>query len=122
MEFGCDDTRIGDDEIVFRRISQCFVVRDENLHRMRPSTQAFKQNELSVYLESVTTPEAVASEGTEPYIVSLRVSLLREEGLGIVPDPSSGGPGHCRVTRRRTKGKLNRIVKGAEWVEGFAPQ
>ena len=121
MEFGCDDTRIGDDEIVFRRISQCFVVRDENLHTMRPSTQAFKQRDLSVYLRSQTTPEAVASEGTEPYMVSLRVSLLREEGLGIVLDPSSGGPGHCRITGRRTKGKLNRIVKDAKWVDGYAP-
>ena len=120
MEFGCDDARIGDDEIVFRRISRCFVVRDENLHTMRPSTQAFKQNELSVYLASMTTPAAVASEGTEPYMVSLPVSVLREEGLGIVIDTSSGGPGHCRITGKRTKGKLNQIVKKAKWIDGYA--
>ncbi len=121
MEFACDDTRIGDDEIVFRRISRCFVVPDENLHTMRPSTQAFKQHELSVYLESMTTPDAVASEGTESCMVSLSVAVLREEGLGIILDPSSGGPGHCLVTGRRTKGKLNRIVKKAEWVDGYSP-
>ncbi len=121
MEFEGDDTRIGDDEIALRRIPGNFVVYDENLRRQRPSTQAFKQRDLSAYLKSRTTPEAVAAEGTEPYMVSVRVAILREEGLGIVPDYSSGGPGHCRITGKRTKGKLNRIVKKSEWVEGFAP-
>ena len=121
MEFDCDDTKIADDEIVFRRIAESFVVHDENLQRLRPSTQAFKQDNLSVYLNSKTTPEKVASEGKEPYMVSVKVALLREVGLGIVLDPSSGGPGHCRITGNRTKGKLNRIAKSAEWVEGFAP-
>ena len=121
MELNCDNASIGDDEIVFRHIARAFVIHDENLDAMRPSTQAFKQKELSVYLASMTTPGSVASEGTEPYMVSLSVATLREESLGIILDESSGGPGHCLVTGRRTKGKLNRIVKKAEWVEYYAP-
>lgn len=120
-QFDRDAPGIGDDETVFRRIAAAFVVQDENLQRLRPSTQAFKQAELSVYLSSMTTPDAVASEGPEPYIVAINVGILRQLGLGIILDPSSGGPGHCLVTGRRTRSKLNQIVKQAEWVEGYAP-
>ena len=120
-ELDRDDPDIGDDQVVFRRIAGIFVIQDENLQRPRPSTRAFRQAELSVYLSSMTTPDMVASEGTEPYIVAINVGILRQLGLGIILDPSSGGPGHCLVTGRRTRSKLNQIVKQAEWVEGFAP-
>ena len=116
----CADASIGDQDTLLRRTAESFVVYDENLHRLRPSTQAFKQSELSVYLSSQTTPEAVISEGAEPYMVSIKVGLLSELGLDIVMDPSSGGPGHCLVTGPRTKGKLNQIVKNTEWVVGYA--
>ena len=121
-EFHHDDPGIGDDEIVFRRIAEVFVVNDENLQRLRPSTQAFRQDSLSVYLGSMTNPDTVASEGTEPYIAAISVGFLRQLGLGIILDPSSGGLGHCLITGRRTRGKLNRIVKETKWVEGFSPQ
>lgn len=39
----------------------------------------------------------------------------------MVRDRSSGGPGHCVITGRKTKGRLNRIVKQARWIEGYLP-
>ena len=86
MELDGDDTGVADDEVALRRIAESFVVYDENLQRLRPSTQAFKQDALSVYLNSQITPEVVASEGSEPYMVSIEVAVLRE--VGLVPQPA----------------------------------
>lgn len=126
MEHNGDDACIGDDETVLRRVSDSFVIYDENTLKFRPSTQAFLQDGpdglVSVYLRSETTPAAVAAGGPERHLASIRVGLLREVGLGIVRDPTSGGAGHCVITGRKTKGTLNRIVQNAEWVEGHAPQ
>ena len=118
-----DDTSIGDDEVILRRIA--FTTFDQNLQRRRPSTQFFKQDGtdglVSVYLLSETTPANVIDEGVERYLASVNVGLLRELGLGIVRDPTSGGPGHCVITGRKTKGRLNRIAQEAEWVEDYRP-
>ena len=118
-----DDTSIGDDEVILRRIA--FTTFDQNLQRRRPSTQSFKQDGtdglVSVYLLSETTPANVIDEGVERYLASVNVGLLRELGLGIVRDPTSGGPGHCVITGRKTKGRLNRTVQEAEWVEDYRP-
>ncbi len=123
---GEDDADIGDGEVVLRRVAEDFTVYDSNLQRRRASTQAFLQGGpdglVSVYLSSETTPEAIASGGPERFLVSITVGELRAQELGIVRDPSSGGPGHCVITGRKTKGRLNRIVQKAEWVEGYAPE
>ena len=121
-----DDPGIGDDEAVLRRIPEAFVVFDDNLQRLRPSTQAFRQGgtngPVSVYLLSATTPEEVSNEGHEPYLVSLRVGFLRELGPGIIRGPTYGGTGHCEIMGRKTRSILDRLAKFAEWVEGYAPE
>ena len=120
-----NDASIGDEEVVLRRVSEWSYTFDENLGRLRPSSQVFLQNGpdglVSVYLESETTHSAVANGGSEPYLASISVGELRELELGIIRDPSSGGPGHCEITGRKTRGKLNRIAKQAQWIPGYAP-
>ena len=120
-----DDASIGDGEVVIRRVSERSYAFDENLGRFRPSSQTFLQNGpdglVSVYLASETTPAQVSREGPEPYLASITAGELRELGLGIVRDPSSGGPGHCEITGRKTRGTLNRIARQAQWVPGYAP-
>jgi hypothetical protein len=126
-----DDANIGNEKVVLRRISDRSHVFDENLRRRRPSSDAFLQDGpdglVSVYLESETTHEAVASGGPEPFLVSISVGELRKaggelpNGLGIIRDPTSGGPGHCVITGRKTRGRLSQIAKQAQWVPGYAP-
>ena len=86
-----DDTSIGADQTVLRRVAENFITYDENTQKLRPSTQAFLQNGpdglVSVYLSSETTPGAVAAGGPEKYMASIKVGFLREVGLGIVRDP-----------------------------------
>ena len=120
-----DDHTIGDDEKVIRRVACKQHKTDENSGRTRPSTQAFIQDGpdglVSVYLLSETTPDAVAQEGNQPYQCIVAVGVLRQSGLGIIRTPESGGPGHCDITGRKTRGKLAPVVKAAQWVPGYAP-
>ena len=120
-----DDLSIDDDEIAVRRISHRDQTFDTELGRRRPTTQAFLQNGrdglTSVFLLTHTTPAEVAEDGKEEYLAAVRVGILRENGLGIVRSPESGGPGHCDITGRKTRGRLVRIVMQVEWVPGYAP-
>ena len=120
-----DDLTIGDNEVVIRRVGDDQHTFDNNIGRRRPATAAFLQDGadglVSVYLLAETTPGAVAGEGGQPYQVTIRVRALRENGLGIIRTPERGGPRHCDVTGRKTKGRLNRIVKQAEWIPEYEP-
>ena len=120
-----NDPTIGDDEKVIRRVARGQHKFDALLGRIRPSTQAFMQNGrdglASVYLLSETTPEAVAQEGNQPYQCTVTVGVLRQNGLGIIRTPDDGGPGHCDITGRKTKRRLDPIVSAAQWVSGYAP-
>ena len=120
-----NDPTIGDAEKVVRRVAGEQYTFDGNLGRTRPSTQAFRQDgrdgDVSVYLRSETTPDAVAQEGNQPYQCVVDVGVLRQNGLGIIRTPDKGGPGHCDITGRKTTGVLNRIVQTAQWVDGYAP-
>ena len=119
-----DDPGINDDEVVVRRVSRREQIFDPDVGRRRPASQAFLQNGrdglTSVYLMSETTPEEVAADGDEEYLAAVRVGVLRANGLGIIRTPESGGPGHCDITGRKTRGRLVRIVMLTEWVAGYA--
>ena len=125
MNLSNDDPGIGYHEIVLRRVARDEVVIDENTQRLRPARYTFLQGGrgglVSVYLAAETTPDAVAAGGPEEYLVSITVGLLRQLGLGIVRDSTVGGLGHCVITGRKTRGRLNQIVQNAVWVDGYAP-
>lgn len=120
-----DDLTIADDELVIRRIPQDHHIFDESIGRRRSTSQAFKQDGLdgriSVYLLSETTPEAVASQGSERYLVTVAVAVLRENNLGIIRATDSGGPGHCDIIGHKTGRRLRRIARQSQWVPGYAP-
>ena len=120
-----DDMTIGDDAMVIRRVSAKQQFFDENTGSRRPASMAFRQNgiagDVSVYLMLETTFDAVAAGGSQPYLCVVSVGVLRQNGLGIIRTPESGGPGHCDITGRKTTGRLRRIARQAQWVPGYAP-
>ncbi len=120
-----DDPGISDDEVVVRRVSRRDQIFDPEIGRRRPSSQAFLQSGrdglTSVYLMSETTPAEVAADGAEEYLAVVRVAVLRENGLGIIRTPESGGPGHCDITGRKTRGRLVQIVMQSQWIPGYTP-
>jgi hypothetical protein len=127
MEELVDDSSIGDDQLVFRRVRSDEFVFDKELNRFRPSTQAFLQDgpngPTSVYLTSETTPGAVSAEGDQSYLVVVPVGMFREMCLGIArTSPENAGPGHCDIIGRKTRGILHRVVCQAAWVPGYGPE
>ena len=120
-----DDLSISNDSVVVRRVALSEHIFDETIGRRRPSSQAFMQSGrdglVSVYLLSETTYETVARAGSQRYLATLTVGVLRENGLGIIRSPGASGPGHCDITGRKTRGHLNKIARSAEWVPGYAP-
>lgn len=83
--------------------------------------QSGRDGLVSVYLLSETTYEAVAQAGSQRYLAIVTVGILRENGLGIIRSSEAGGTGHCDITGRKTRGRLNKIARSAEWVPGYAP-
>ena len=125
MEGAPDEPRIPDGEILLRRVREDETTYDENLHRNRPSSQAFLQNgsdgPTSVYLNAETTPAAVMSEGAEEFLVSVIIDVVRENGLDVMRDHTSGGLGHCVITGKKSRAALRAISRAAVWVEGYGP-
>ena len=120
-----DDSTIGNDSVVVRRVARSEHIFDETIGRRRPSSQAFMQSGrdglVSVYLLSETTYETVAQAGSQRYLVTVTVGVLRENGLGIIRSSEAGITGHCDITGRKTRSRLNKIARSAEWVPGYAP-
>ncbi len=120
-----DDSTIDNDSVVVRRVALSEHIFDETLGRRRPSSQAFMQSGrdglVSVYLLSETTYETVAQAGSQRYLVTVTVGVLRENGLGIIRSSEAGITGHCDITGRKTRSRLNKIARSAEWVPGYAP-
>jgi hypothetical protein len=119
-----NDPSISDDEIIWRRIYQ--VVYDNNLKRVRPTSACYSQNDpgtdVSVYVGSIAQSAAVVMQGgREQYLGALRAGFIRSLGLGIVFDPSTGGPGHALIRGRKTRSMLDKMAKAASWVPPYQP-
>lgn len=118
-----DDPTIGDNEVIWRRIPESWVIWDDNLKRKRPTSQFFRQDgPVSVYIASAAhSAQAVMEEGKEKYLVALPVGFVRKHGLGIVRDATSGGLGHALVHGRITRSMSEKMAKAATWVTPYAP-
>lgn len=116
---------IDDDETIWRRIHEFQVVYDENLKCKRPSTGGFNNGPdvpLSVYIASeAESAQAVMQDGREKYLVALKVGFIRQLGLGIIRDSSTGVLGHALLVGKKTGKVLNSMAKTATWVEPYAP-
>lgn len=125
MSTGVEDPPVGCGAWIYRRVAADQHVYDEELQRRRPSSQAFIQDgrhgQASAYLESETTPDDAASEGPEPYMVRVRVGLLREKGLDVERDRAGGGAGHVNIVGYKRRSALNALVQAAERVPGYEP-
>ena len=117
--------QILDDELVLRRVNLRETGPPDNQGRTRINSDAFIQNGLdgnvSVYLASETTPEAITREYQLHYIAQLEVGEIRAVGLDVVRDPKEGDPGHCNIVGRKTRGTARRLARTARWVAGYEP-
>ena len=117
--------RVGDEEIVLRRVRDYERTTDTEGGPERPSSDAFIQGEpdgnTSVSLKSETSPELLVRGYRETYLAELDVSVIRSQGLEVERDPKDDDPGHCNITGRKTRGRAQNLAKASRWVPGYEP-
>lgn len=102
-----DDLTIADTANLWRRIPAEWVVEDQNLRRLRPSSQAFQDHRdgtpMSVLLgDDVTNGGRTATDvlkGLSGFgLVSFNAGFVRQQcGQGVARDPTPDEPAHAVV-------------------------
>ena len=121
-----DDPTILKEDRLFRRIPPLWFVTDDNLGRIRPTSQAFRNHRdgspMSVALEKVLLqlnkgPETVLEGQEEGFsLVSLTAGLARDCNQGIALDSKDLEPAHSVVFGKKTDGVRDRFAKESIWV------
>jgi len=112
-----DDPSISDDALFWRRVHPDHIVLDENLGRQRPSSQEFRDDELSVILAEPGRQPATALEAHPGrFLVAIGAHELRQRGLAITRDPTDDEPAHCVVLGKKTRSTAEGLARAAVWV------
>jgi hypothetical protein len=122
-----DDKTIADDESLLRRVPpvpDCYWVYDTKVGRARPSSAAFKDREMSVFLLSLLRAagrpaEAALQQHRDFFLVSITAGLARQRGQAVCKDPEPD-PAHGLVVGEKKKAALSRFARAAVWVIGPA--
>lgn len=78
---------------------------------------------MSVYIASQARSSRLVMQNVkERFLVSLNAGFVRQLGLGIIRDSSSGGPGHALLIGKKTRSIQNQMAKTAVWVQPYAPK
>lgn len=116
-----NDASIVDSEVLLRRLHPNWIVPGDG-DRMRISSAAFKDEELSVQFESLLRrqgrPVEDALTGYPDYsLSSITARLARELGQRVVYDiQPPNDPAHGLVLGKKTKSVANRFAREARWV------
>lgn len=121
MASDIDDGSVPDDDWLHRRIHPSQVVTDGNTGKLRPSSAAFKDPEMSVDSEYLLHRAGLdwrfsLKDHPEHSLVRFRAGIARKNSLSVVPDPLPRNPAHVMVRGRKSPGTANRLRDASEWV------
>jgi hypothetical protein len=117
-----DNTSIRDEERLFRRIHISFLVRDDDADLVRVSTAAFRDEDLSVNIESVLTesgctPEACLRNNQDHKLVSISARDARRLNQSLCRDPLPENLSHGLVYGSKKNKQIQReFCAAAIWV------
>lgn len=116
-----NDPDIANSEVLFRGLRSDWIVPG-NHGRMRIASAAFKNEEMSVLIESVLraggrTEQNALDACPGDSLCSITAGLARELGQGVVheADPPND-PAHGLVIGKKSKTIANRFAREAVWV------
>lgn len=119
-----NDQTIGDEEVLWRRISQEALRVDPATGEVaRRSDGAFRTKELSVHIAALTTKELVLAKYPAARLVGFAAGAVRSLGLIVARDPTPDDPSHAIVARgddpgaRLTNAQARELNKVANWVD-----
>lgn len=115
-----DDPTIGDDERLLRRIHPSWVLWQEN-GSPSISSAAFKDPEMSVYIESVLLasgriPEDCLSAYKGFGLATITAGLARSLDQCVTRDPVAGEPAHGLVLGKKRSAVATKLRDGAHWI------
>jgi len=90
-----DDPTVADHEVLWRRIHAAWIVLREGKETL--SSAAFKNEELSVHIASLTTREAALARYPQHRLSSFTAGDARREGYIVVRDPTPEDLSHALV-------------------------
>ena len=116
-----DDPTIPDSDRLFRRVrpNQLFTEPDGS---QRPTSAVFKNQELSITIESLMTEQGRPPEDTltgfpGEYLISIIAGHVRAHGYPIVKDcEPPEDPAHGLVLGKKTHAFANAMVRAHRWI------
>ena len=122
-----DDTTIGDDAELWRRIPPWHVVPDANRGGKRISKAAFEDHPDGSPMSVVLGQEVLASgrdassvvNGFQDFcLASVTAGLARSLNQGIARRPLPDEPAHAEVFGKKTDSVRKKLAKAAVWIIG----
>ena len=121
-----DDPSIRDECKLLRRIpiTKDFVVWDDNLNRLRPSSASFRDHpngsSMSIVLgddldDAGRSYSEVLKNHKDFALASITAELARENKQAIVRDPLEEEPAHGLVIGKKRRAD-SRMAKAAQWI------
>lgn len=124
MQPRIDDSSIGDEERLWRRIIPDWIHRTPD-GKFRPSSVAFLDGytgEVSVHIAAFTNQEKALRGHPNDSLVEIRVGFPRSFGHAIVPDPTDEDPSHALICpppqkpNKQRKSDARKMAEQARWV------
>jgi hypothetical protein len=117
-----DDPSIPDTDRLFRRVrpNQLFTEPDGS---QRPTSAVFKNQELSVNIESLMIeqcrpPEDALTDFPNEYLTSIIAGNVRVHGYPIVKDAAPpNDPAHGLVLGRKTNAFASAMARAHQWIK-----
>jgi len=119
-EYTNDPTILDNDEL-WRRVFPGWWIWDENLDRVRPTSQVFQNSKgssaMSVFLANEIGDPVNVLEGYPDYVLaSITADLARQCRQGVARDTNPEKPAHALVFGKKTGSVKDQFANGATWV------
>src|SRR5688500_6103157 len=118
-----DDNELSNTEFLWRRIKREYIKTAQTGSGFVASQQAYRTREISFYIASQTTVQAVLADYPTDSLTAIPVSYIRNDlGLIVVRDPTDTDPNPAhRIVGRKdhiciTGSPAKKIANRAEWV------
>jgi hypothetical protein len=118
-----DDSTIGNDEILWRRVSPEQIQPTEGTDPPAPPSLAFKSNAvlISVNRASLSTVEATLQGYPKHSLLQVTAGSVRTAGCIVAGQPIEGNPAHAFIVGNGSNGRLKgseykAIARSASWV------
>lgn len=116
-----DDPTIADDAILWRRIPPFHVVNDQNLGRLRPTTDSFvddSDSPMSVALVAPDVTSAVVLAGHPGFALAEFTAGFARHRCNqlVVRAPRPGEPWHAFVVGKKTDSVRKKFARESQWA------